>query len=407
VKLKNIITLFLIFNFFHSGFAEEKAPIKLGCSIALSGQLADYGKKQSNGSITYFSKINDQGGINGRKIDYIVMDDQYEPLIAAQNVRKLITQNVLAFVGNQGSPSALVTLPIINKEHILLYAQQSGAQFLRKTPPDRYVINFFLGSDENNEITIKGLLDNGIKPEEIAFFTQNDPFGDAVYEGGMNALKKLGFPNPEKLPYGRYTRNTTNVEGGLSDILKNARINKFNIKIIITGAAPSANAAFAKLAYKFIPNAIIIATAGSINYKDFDEYEGNFIFSQYVPSPYDTSLPAIKEYQEDLKKYAPTIEPDFANLYGYLLAKLFTIALNRASNINAITREGIIDAFETLLEVDIGIGVKITINKDIHTALHNIFPMLIKKGKPKPFTWSDIPKLLQDFEKKPTLNQTN
>jgi branched-chain amino acid transport system substrate-binding protein len=193
-------------------------------------------------------------------------------------------------------------LPILNEKHVLLYAPQSAFEVLHKHPPDRYVINFFISNKGNAELVIKGLMDNGIKPEEIAFFTQEDPFGDAIYKAGIDALKTFGYKNPEKLPYGRYTRNTTNIEGGLGDILREARQNNFNIKVIITGAVPVPNAAFAKLAYSLIPDVVIIALPGSINYHDFDDYKGNFILSAFQPSPFDTDLPAIKEHQEDLKK---------------------------------------------------------------------------------------------------------
>ncbi|MBA1331607.1 ligand-binding receptor, partial [Candidatus Endoriftia persephone str. Guaymas] len=87
-------------------------------------------------------------------------------------------------------------------------------------------------------------------PEEIAFFTQNDGYGDAGYKGAMKALKAKGVANPEKLAHGRYTRNTLNVEDGLGTFLDVEIAPK---AIIMVGAyAPCAK--FIKMAKEDLPD---------------------------------------------------------------------------------------------------------------------------------------------------------
>ncbi len=407
-SILKIILIYLFFIPFHISYGEaseqnsappsknipsekkDLSPIKLGISINPNEIFL---KEFRAGFQAYFKKINDRGGINGHLIELIVMDDKRDPVITAHNVREFIDKdNVLAII-IAGSANVLVTLPIINEKHVLLYAPYAGSEFLYTHPPFHYVINFSTGSGKGSEIIIKNLLDNGFKPEEMAFFLQNDPFGDSYYKGSMDALKKFGYPNPEKLPYGRYSRATMNVEGGVANLLRDARANKFEIKVIISATTPPGDVEFVKLVKQLIPNALIVNSGSSITYSDFTGLDFNFIASQTVPSPFDISLPAVREYQEDFKKYQSDLKYSQSSLHGYLRAKILNIALSRALEANNLTREGLIDAFESFRDVDIGIVEKITIDKDDHTLLNKSYLMLIKDGKPIPIEWTDLNKL--------------
>lgn len=370
-----------------------KEPIKIGTSTVLAGPSKDLGINITKGIELYFAKVNAEGGIDGHPLELIKKDDQYEPIIAGKNMRKLINEDhVLAAIGNMGSPNAQVTVPIANELHTLLYGAFSGAAVLRKTPPDRYVINFRASYDEEPAAIIKGLLSIGIKPEEIAFFTQNDAYGDAVYSGAMKALKAAGYPNPESLPLGRYTRNTFNVESGLSAILTTAKERKLNIKVIITAALGPENTRFFEVAHKYLPNVFFVAVPGYVEMHDYDKQGINVVVTRVEP-PLDQKLPGVEEYLQSLKKYSKDQNPDYVVWHGYLLAKIFVIALKKAAQENNLTREGIIDAFETFRDVDVGIGTKITIDKNNHQALHIVWPVLIKDGKYVTIQWDDLKKM--------------
>ena len=92
------------------------------------------------------------GGVNGRKLRLIALDDGYEPARTAPNMRQLIEKdNVLAIIGNVGTPTAVVAVPLANEEKTLLFAPFAGGPNLRNNPPDRYVINFRAGyAEETN-----------------------------------------------------------------------------------------------------------------------------------------------------------------------------------------------------------------------------------------------------------------
>src|SRR5690348_16195992 len=120
----------------------DPAPLKIGMSTVLSGPAQGLGKGMRAGVEAYFARVNQAGGIAGHKLELMTLDDQYEPSRAAPNVRKLIDdEHVLAIVGNVGTPTAVVTVPIVNEKRVPLFGAFTGAGVLRKTPLDRYVFN--------------------------------------------------------------------------------------------------------------------------------------------------------------------------------------------------------------------------------------------------------------------------
>ncbi len=366
--------------------------IKIGMSTALSGPAQALGQEMKKGLECYFDKINAQGGINGRKIRFIVMDDKYEPSLAASNMHQLLEKDdVLAVIGNVGTPTAVVSVPIANTDKTLLFAPYTGAGLLRKVPPDRYVINFRASYAEETDSMIKGLLSIGIKPEDIAFFIQNDAYGESGYQGAMQALKAEGYQKPESLAVGSYERNTLNVEEGLSQLI-NAK-HAFKAIIIVGTYAPSAK--FIKLAAKYFPDAYFlnVSFVGSEALAQALQDVGNnkVIVTQVVPY-LKSNLPAVNEYRQCLKQNNATAVPSFVSLEGYLAAKLFVTGLIEAAKNNNLSREGMIDTFETMRNVDIGIGEPVSFDKTNHQALHSIWPTILQNGEFIQFQWQQLKK---------------
>ncbi|MBF9000146.1 ABC transporter substrate-binding protein [Vibrio sp. CAIM 722] len=355
-------------------------------SAALTGPASALGIAVKDGIETYFDEVNAQGGVKGNKITFVPLDDGYEPAKAAPNMETLIKKdNVLAVLGNVGTPTAIVTVPIANKDKTLLFGAYTGAGVLRQTPPDRYVINYRASYAEETAAMVKNLLANGIKPEEIAFFTQNDGYGDAGYNGAVKALKAEGFNDVDKLAHGRYTRNTTNVEQALGTIL-DAEVEP---KAIIMVGAYAPCAEFIRQAKQDFDDMIFlnVSFVGSIPLMKAlgDDAEG-VIVTQVVPH-FDSDLPGVAEYRKALAKYKPNSSPDFVSLEGYLLAKIFVAGLNDAPS---MTREGVIDGLEKLKNLDIGINVPISFSASQHQASHKVWPTIIRGGKYEPLDWATL-----------------
>ncbi|EGW54351.1 extracellular ligand-binding receptor [endosymbiont of Tevnia jerichonana (vent Tica)] len=355
-------------------------------STALAGPAQALGQGMKLGIEAYFNQVN-KSEINGNTLKLVALDDGYEPARAAPNMRKLIDEEkVLAVMGNVGTPTAIVSVPIANEKKTLLFGAFTGAGVLRKTPPDRYIINYRASYAEETSAMIDGLLSSGIKPEEIAFFTQNDGYGDAGYKGAMKALKAKGVANPEKLAHGRYTRNTLNVEDGLGTFLDVEITPK---AIIMVGAyAPCAK--FIKMAKEYLPDTkfLNVSFVGSTALaKALGDKGDGVIVTQVVPH-FDSGHATVKEYREALNDYNASVEPGFVSLEGYLVAKLFVEGMkNAGSNPN---RESIVDGLESLNSPNVDIGSKVGFSKTKHQASHKIWPTMIKHGKFVAFNWSEL-----------------
>ncbi|RLJ16737.1 ligand-binding receptor [bacterium endosymbiont of Escarpia laminata] len=381
---KTAISLLITCTFGFS--AAQAAEIKVGMSTALSGPAQALGQDMKQGIEAYFNQVNKKG-INGNTLKLVALDDGYEPAKAAPNMHKLIDdEKVVAVMGNVGTPTAIVSVPISNEKKTLLFGAFTGAGVLRQSPPDRYIINYRASYAEETAAMIDGLLSSGIKAEEIAFFTQNDGYGDAGYKGAMKALKTKGVANPEKLTHGRYTRNTLNVEEGLGTIL-DAEVEP---KAIIMVGAYGPCAKFIKMAKEELPDAkfLNVSFVGSTALaKALGDKGDGVIVTQVVPH-FNTDHATVKEYRDALKAYDANAKPGFVSLEGYLVAKLFAEGLkNAGSNPN---RESIVDGLESLNAPNIDIGSKVSFSKTEHQASHKLWPTMIKQGQFVSFNWSEI-----------------
>ncbi len=386
------------------------AEIQVGMSSALSGASQAQGREMKLGIDTYFHKINKEGGVNGNTLRLIAYDDGNGPDKTASNMRKLIHEDkVLAVLGNVGSPTSEVAAHIANEEKILLFGARTGADALRKTPPDRYVINYRTSIAEETAYMIAGFMDINIKPEEIAFFTQNDSYGDAGYNGAIKALQRIGYKDTARLTHVRYKPNTTDVEKAIDTIVR-ARVRP---KAIIMVGSYEPCAKFIILAKKTLPDTyyVNVSSVGSVALKKaLGDHTDNVIVTQVVPH-YQSSLSGIKKYRRDLKAFDNNAEPSFVSLEGYIVAKIFVEALSHSGDIDyrkklidalsrndgindreklldALSRtegntdqEKLIDGFESIKDFNIGIGKLISFSAQEHQGTHKVWITVIKGNK--------------------------
>ncbi len=374
--------------------ASQNSPIKVGSTVALTGTAEKHGQGVILGMKIYFDRINAENGINGRKIELITLDNKYDPRLAGPLARQLIDQDqVLALVGLHGSAIIAVVLPIAIDKKTLLFGSWSGPHSLYKTPPDRYVINHRPSYEIEVKAATQGLLSIGVKPEEFAFFTQNDPFGDSVYNGAIKALKEAGYRNAENLPHGRYTRNTLNVESALATILEKTK--NSSPKVFILGGLSEPNIKFIELARKEFPHVIFMGVSGLIDPEKLSKANEGYVISTQVVPPLNSDLPAVKEYRDDLKKYGGDASPSYTSLNTYLAARLFVKGLRKAESQNKLTREGLIDVFENMNNVDIGINIPVNFSSSNHTAMNEIWVTIFKDGKFVPTDWANLKLVLE------------
>ncbi len=338
--------------------------IVLGQSCALSGPAKNLGLEMRAGLQAAFSKVNDEGGVNGRDIQLISRDDGYEPDRAVKNTKIFIDDlNVFMLIGEVGTPTSKAVVPIIEDHKIPFFAPFTGAEFLR-VPFRKYVINVRASYFQEMERLAAYLIEEK-KIKKIACFYQNDSYGFAGLQGIKRALKKRGM---QLVSQGTYERNTVAVMGGLRDV------HKGDPEAIVLVGAYSACAEYIKLSKtKKGGNRIYcsISFVGTESLKKaLGRYGDDVIVSQVVPSPKDTNTPLIKEYVEAMEKYQHDLPVSFTSLEGYIAGKLFFLIAKSVKG--ELTREKFIAAMEKTGRFDLG-GLILQFGINDHQGIDTIY----------------------------------
>ena len=190
-------------------------------SAAFSGPNRELGRAMQTGILTYLESVNEQGGVLGRKLRLVALDDGYEPARALANMEELDQKNkVFAFIGNVGTPTAEVTMPYATGRKMLFFGAFTGTGLLRDDPPNRYVFNYRASYAQETESIVRYLIEvRQLQPAEIAVFAQEDGYGDSGFEGVARALRKKSWPKEKILRVG-YARNTVDVGAAVEEILE-------------------------------------------------------------------------------------------------------------------------------------------------------------------------------------------
>jgi branched-chain amino acid transport system substrate-binding protein len=369
-----------------AGESDSPSEIVLGMSTVLSGSAGALGQDMQRGVLAGVERANRTGELKTLRLRLIALDDGYQPARAAINTRQLIEKDgVLAMIGNVGTPTAVVTVPLAREEKTLLFAPFAGGPILRNTPPDRYVINFRASYDEETQAAIDALIDiAGLKPREIAFFTQKD---NSAYSMGMTFLERHGLKDPATIIHVGYERNTLAVEGAVADLLTADSPPR---AVMMYGAyAPCAK--FIRLCRDANLNPLFLSVSfvgSSSLIEALGDTDARVIVTQVVPCPSDDGIPIVREYRADLRALDPSASAGFGDFEGYIATRVLTLALEKIAG--APTREAIIDALEGLGEFDIGLGEPLHLSRTEHQASHRVWPTLLTGGRFVPFQWGGI-----------------
>jgi ABC-type branched-subunit amino acid transport system substrate-binding protein len=228
--------------------------IRFGISAAFTGSAKELGNQMKLGIQTAFNLINDAGGIHGRQLKLVAADDGYEPTRTAETMKELYEkQQVFGFIGNVGTPTAVVGLRYALERRTLFFGAFTGAGLLRRDPPDRYVFNYRASYAEETDAVVRYLVKmRGLRPEQIAVFAQQDAYGDSGFAGVAKAMRALRGGNEGAILRLDYKRNTVDVD----DAVARLRAHKIPIKAIVMVPAYRAAAKFIEKTRELYPTMI-------------------------------------------------------------------------------------------------------------------------------------------------------
>ena len=348
--------------------------IRLGIAGPFTGAAKELGNQMRLGIETTFNLANDAGGINGRQVKLVVADDGYEPTRTADSMRQLYEkQQVFGFVGNVGTPTAMVALPYALEHHALFFGAFTGADLLRRDPPDRYVFNYRASYAEETDTVVRYLVNvRKLRPDQIAVFAQHDAFGDAGFSGVAKAIRALRGDDSAILRLD-YERNTVDVDNAVAGL----RAHKTPVKAVVMVAAYRAAAKFIEKTRDLYSTMIYtnVSFVGSTALASElmllgPRYASGVIVTQVVPAV-DSYASAILKYKTGLAKYFPGEVPDYVSLEGYVDGSLLLEGLKRAGQ--RPDTESLVDGLETLRNFDMGLGTLISFSQSEHQGSHKVW----------------------------------
>lgn len=364
--------------------------IFLGSSLALTGHAGYLGTQTLRGAEAYIRHINDQGGVHGRQIRLVALDDSYDPPRCLANTQRfIIDNNVLALFCYVGTPTTVKVLPMVEEAQIPLVGMFTGANGLRQ-PFNRYVVNIRASYYQETEAAVRHMVEDlGLR--RIAVFYQYDAYGFDGLIGTELALKEYGL---EPVARGSYIRGTQDVAEGLE------KIRTSDAEAVVMVGTYGACSLFIQMAQamKFNPIFYNVSFVGAeeLARRIAPEKKSTVLMSQVVPQPVISpgSDDAATRYVELLQRYYPGETPSFVGLEGFINANVMVQGLKKAGR--DLTRESLIKAIESIRDFKLGPGLSITYGPEDRQGLEDVHFTRLVDGQFEPFSdWSGLKQRLE------------
>jgi ABC-type branched-subunit amino acid transport system substrate-binding protein len=348
--------------------------IRFGIVMPFSGTTKEVGRQMKLGIDAAFQATNEAGGVNGRVLKLFAADDGHEPSRTLDAMKQLYDKDqVFGFIGNLGTPTAAVAIPYALERRTLLFASFTGANVVRRDPPDRYVFNYRPSYAEETDSIVRYLVKlRRLQPRQIAVFAQNDGYGDAGFAGVAKAFRALGA-NDNAILRVSYARGTVDVNDAINQI----KLQKIPIKAVVMVANARAAAKFIEKGHDLFPGMIYAnisavgssALAGELMLLG-PHYADGVIVTQAVPGVSGYSS-LVLDYKSALAKYFPGEAPDYTSLEGYISATILIQGLKKVGP--TFDTEKLVDTLENLRNLDLGVGANLGFGRAEHQASHKIW----------------------------------
>jgi ABC-type branched-subunit amino acid transport system substrate-binding protein len=329
----------------HTGVrAQDPQTIRLCQSTALTGPLGDLGQALLQGAQACFGAVNAQGGVHGRKIDLVVLDDGYDAKRALANLDTFLAdRTTFALFNCFGTPIVTAMMPRVLETGLPFFAPYTGALVAR--PQARNVFNIRASYPDEAEQLVRHLATIGIK--RIGIVYQNNSFGKEVYDAARIAMEK------HKLQSGG---GVATVENSGDDAAAAAtKMVQANPEAVLVGLAGKPTTDFVKSIRsqrRGMPLYALSVMGSAATLRALGDDGVGMAISQVVPLPTSVVVPVVRQFQQAWKATGTSLDLSHLALEGYINARVFVEALSRAGR--NLSRERFIDSMWNIKRHDLG-----------------------------------------------------
>lgn len=342
------------------GFAAETGvtptKVTIGAYMPLEGGYAAGAAQMRDGADSLFQSVNDAGGIHGRKIEWIVENDSYNPQQTMTVVKGLVDRDgVFAIVCTLGTANNLAALPFLVQRKVITI-HPSAAHERLNNPKDPYIFSILpTATDIGKNVAEYAVQKMGAK--NIGVLYQNDPFGKDPKDSFVETVTKLGgkvvaqvscLPSDVDL-----SAQALTLQNAKPDTIFVMCVTKQGAQLLKEmqriGWKPKV------IAHNTMADPIAYALAGEAM-KD--------VVVQLFTATKTMGTPAINEANATIAKYHPSTQPGYWTYLGYGGAKVFVEALRRVGP--DLTREKMIDTLYKFGRFEPGVVPPIEWSKESH-----------------------------------------
>jgi branched-chain amino acid transport system substrate-binding protein len=347
--------------------------IRIGMVNDQSGALGGGQIGIKDGCLAYFKRVNEAGGIYGRKLVLIDYDDRYEPLETVSATARLINDDkVFALLGYRGTATCDSVASMIREADITFFGPFTGSKRLRE--PSMSMVYCLRPSLAYEIAVVVDHLIRDLGTRRIAFFGQADSLGENGQSGLESALAGYDL---KIAAVGKYVRNSVDLELALNQIVPASP------DAIIMAATPQSAIDFLAEARRrglrhtvfFMLSSIPIERFPGLTEADLD----SLFLSKLVPSPQDSSIPCARAFRRDMRNF-PREKLTYLSFEAYLGAAAFVAGLKAAGP--DLSQASLRQALDHL-DVNLG-GFSIRFTPRDRTGSHAIFLNRVRNGRLEP-----------------------
>lgn len=324
--------------------AQGAGTILIGQSAPLSGANKDLGVDIRDGALAYFRKVNEAGGVNGRRIELETLDDANVVQRAGENTAKLIDESgVFALFGYASATLSRPALPHVEKSRVPFLGPFTGADPMRVY--NRYVYNMRASYADELEKIVEYFAPLSVKRFAIVYY--DDVVGRENFTAVERALKKRGL---SPVSTGVFKdRAKPDIDAGMRDVLKGTP------DVVIFTTLYKATSDSIKVARRMGSNAFMASNSfpgANQLAKELGKDGAGVIVATVVPPYARMSLAVVNEYRAAMEKYVARKDYSFTSIEAFLAAKVTVEALRRAGP--KLTRENFMQALDGMGSYDTG-----------------------------------------------------
>ena len=313
--------------------------ITLGSIQDLSGPIAGFGKQARLGMLLRVDEINEQGGINGRKIKIIVEDSAYDPKKAVLAAQKLVNQDkIFMMVGHIGTAQNLAAMPVQFEKNVINFFPITAAREMYE-PFHKlkysYAATYY---DQMRNAVPKLVKEKGAK--KVCTMYQDDDFGIEVLKGGEAGLKTVNMEFAEKTSYKRgatdFSSQVQKMQASGCDMIVLGTIIRETIGAIGTARKLGYNPIFlgSSAAYTDLIHKLGGPAMNGL-------YATNTVQNPYTDDPSKDIAFWANKYKTKFNE-----DPTVFSVYGYSIIDTFAVAAGRAGK--NLTTESFIKIMDSM-----------------------------------------------------------